>query len=107
MKTLYEVLRRPLMTEKAVMLKDGNRQVALEVARWATKNDICMAAKKLFDVDVLAVNTMVYRGKTKRVGRFSGKRNNWKKAVLTVKEGTDVDAFGTLPPVAEQPEANA
>ncbi len=102
MATLFEVLRRPLVTEKATSLKENDKQVALEVAIWATKDQIRLAAQKLFKVDVLNVRTMVCRGKTKRVGKHSGKQRNWKKAILTVKEGADVDAFGFVATVPEE-----
>ena len=101
---LYDVLRRPLLTEKSTAMKDGDRKVALEVATWADKSQVKRAAEKFFGVEVLSVNTMVCRGKVKRVGKFVGKKNNWKKAIVTLAAGSDVDAFGSAPQVPQQAE---
>ena len=100
MTTLFEVLRRPLVTEKTSALKAGERKVVLEVATWANKGQVKEAAEKFFGVGVTAVNTSITRGKLKRVGKSMGKQSNWKKAVLTLKEGADLDVFGV---VAEAP----
>ena len=96
MKLLSEVLKRPLVTEKATTLKTNGRKVVLEVAMAANKNEIKTAAEKFFGVLVDSVNTSICRGKTKRVGKTMGRRSNWKKAVLTLKEGSDMDAFGVV-----------
>lgn len=100
MKVLSEVLRKPLVTEKATILKANERKIVLEVALKASKGEIKSAAEKLFGVSVDAVNTSILRGKDKRIGKTSGKSGNWKKAVLTLAEGSDLDVFG----VAAQPE---
>jgi large subunit ribosomal protein L23 len=100
MNALYDILRKPLVTEKTTAMKSEGRKVALEVARWANKTQIKEAAQKLFGVSVDAVNTSIVRGKDKRVGKSMGRRSNWKKAVLTLKEGSDLDVFGV---VAEAP----
>lgn len=96
MRVLSEVLKRPLVTEKATTLKSSENKVVLEVAMAANKKEIKLAAEKLFGVSVDAVNTLIYRGKSKRVGKTAGRRSNWKKAVLTLKEGSDMDAFGIV-----------
>ncbi len=99
MKTIYEVIKRPLITEKATALKSESNQVVFEVARGANKMEIKSAVERLFDVKVNAVRTMIFRGKPKRVGRFNGMQDKWKKAVVTLSEGTDLDVFGIEPEV--------
>ena len=105
--TQYEVLRRPLMTEKCARLKEEFRQVVLEAAVWANKSQIKSAAEKLFSVKVSNVRTSNVRGKTKRVGKGAGKQRNWKKAVLTLVEGSDLDVFGVIAAVPTAPEGEA
>jgi large subunit ribosomal protein L23 len=92
-KTVYEVLRRPLVTEKGNVLRDEQNQYLFEVAMDATKQKVRDAVEKLFDVRVEEVRTAVVRGKLKRVGRHIGKRNNWKKAVVKVHEGDKIEIF--------------
>ena len=90
---LYDVLRRPLLTEKGQELRDNEDKYLFEVAMDANKIQIKTAVEKLFGVRVAKVNTQVMRGKVKRVGRFVGKRANWKKAVVTLREGDYIDLF--------------
>lgn len=94
--SIFEVLKRPILTEKCARLRETQNKVLVEVAPWANKDQIVRAAKMLFDVDVLDVNTMNYRGKVKRVRQQVGKRQNTKRAYLTLKSGTDVDLFGLV-----------
>jgi large subunit ribosomal protein L23 len=98
--TQYDILRRPILSEKSVGLKEEGRQICLEVLPKANKQQIKSAAEKLFGVKVEAVNTSIYRGKTKRMGKSMGKTSNWKKAVLTLSADSDVDAFGIFQQVA-------
>lgn len=104
MKTIYEVIKRPLITEKATALKSESNQVVFEVARNANKIEIKSAVETLFEVKVTNVRTMIFRGKPKRVGRFNGLQDNWKKAVVTLSEGADLNVFGIEPelPVADE-----
>lgn len=97
MHDIYDVIKRPIVTEKGSALKAEAGKVVFAVDRQATKVDIRNAVEKLFDVKVTDVHTMVFRGKHKRVGKYAGRRQNWKKAVVSLKEGTDLDVFGTLP----------
>jgi len=97
MHDIYDVIKRPIVTEKGSAMKAEAGKVVFAVDRGAKKPDIKKAVEKLFDVTVTDVHTMVFRGKDKRVGKFSGRRSNWKKAVVTLKEGTDLDVFGTMP----------
>ena len=94
MKPLYEIIRKPLITEKANLLKDEAQVVSFEVARTANKIEIKQAIEKAFDVKVKSVNTILLRGKTKRVGMNIGQRNNWKKAYVTLEKGHNIDFYG-------------
>ncbi len=94
MKPLYEIIRKPLISEKANLLKENSQIVTFEVNRNANKIEIKQAVEKAFDVKVKAVNTMQFRGKIKRVGLNMGQRNNWKKAYVTLEEGQNIDFYG-------------
>jgi large subunit ribosomal protein L23 len=92
--TPEQVIRRPIvLTEKANLLRERNNQVIFEVARDANKVQIRDAVQKLFNVNVTAVNTLINRGKDRRMGRGYAKTQNWKKAVVTLKEGDSIDFF--------------
>lgn len=93
-KQTYDVIVRPLVTEKSSALKAEANKVVFEVKRQANKIDVKNAVEKLFDVKVTDVTTMVVRGKHKRVGTSFGRKSNWKKAVVTLAKGTDLDVFG-------------
>ena len=94
MKSLYSVVKRPLLTEKSSALKAESGKVVFEVATSANKVEIKHAVEQMFDVKVLDVCTLITRGKTKRVGRSIGRRANWKKAIVTLAAGSDLDVFG-------------
>lgn len=88
-----QIIKRPiLLTEKAARGKDENK-VVFEVALDANKIEIRQAVELLFNVKVTDVSTLVQRGKVKRVGRRSLKKPNWKKAVVTLKAGDDIQFF--------------
>ena len=88
-----EVIRRPIaLTEKAARLKETNK-VVFEVAMDANKIQIKNAVESLFSVKVADVNTLVQRGKPRRLGRQMLKRPNWKKAIVTLAEGSDIQFF--------------
>jgi large subunit ribosomal protein L23 len=93
-----QVIRRPIaLTEKANRLRDKHNQVVFEVARTANKVEIKNAVQKLFNVHVTDVNTMVVRGKDRRMGRGYAKTQNWKKAIVTLKQGDSIDFFADAP----------
>jgi large subunit ribosomal protein L23 len=93
MLTPETLIRRPIiLTEKSNRLREGN-QVIFEVAQEANKIQIKDAIQKLFKVTVVDVNTMNYRGKERRMGRGYGKLQNWKKAIITLKEGDEIQFF--------------
>ena len=87
------IIRRPIfLTEKSNTQRNQN-QVVFEVLRAANKVQIKEAVAKMFNVKVEGVNTMVYRGKDRRMGRGHAKLQNWKKAVVTLAEGEKIDFF--------------
>jgi large subunit ribosomal protein L23 len=93
MREPYKVVFRPLITEKSTLQKEANNQVAFEVDPKANKVEIRQAVEKAFGVRVLAVRTVNMQGKKKRLGRFLGRRSNWKKAVVTMAPGEHIDFF--------------
>jgi large subunit ribosomal protein L23 len=92
--TPEQIIRRPIiLTEKANALREKDNQVLFEVARAANKVEIKDAVQKLFKVSVVGVNTMLVRGKERRMGRGHARTQNWKKAVVTLKAGDTIDFF--------------
>lgn len=92
--TPEHIIRRPIaLTEKAAELRENNNQVVFEVARSANKIEIKRAVEHLFKVKVVQVNTMLYRGKMRRMGRRYAKLQNWKKAIVTLREGDQIEFF--------------
>lgn len=94
MKPLHQIIKKPLITEKTSLIKEAGQTVAFEVALTANKIEIKQAVEKAFDVKVANVNTALIAGKVKRVGRQFGKRPNWKKAYVTLAEGSNIEFFG-------------
>jgi len=93
MKEAQKIIRRPLITEKSTRQKEENRQYVFEVHRDANKIEIQSAVERLFKVKVFQVRTSNVLGKIKRLGRRYGKRPDWKKAIITLKEGDRIDFF--------------
>jgi large subunit ribosomal protein L23 len=93
---VYEVIRRPLVTEKGVEKKDNERTLCFEVAREANKTQVKSAVEKLFKVKVEEVRTANVDGKLRRRGRFSGYRSDWKKAYVRLKAGQKVPEFAEI-----------
>ena len=104
-KSIYSVIRRPLVTEKSMGLKDLYNQVTFEVRKDASKTEIRQAVEELFEARVESVNTMIVRGKRRRVGRSFGRRPNWKKAVVTLAEGEQIEALELLATLPEEDAA--
>jgi large subunit ribosomal protein L23 len=88
-----DVVKRPLITEKSERGRETAQQYAFEVHRDATKIQVKTAVEKLFGVHVTAIRTSIARGKNKRVGRNIGRRPNWKKAIVTLREGESISLF--------------
>jgi len=93
MKEGQRIIRRPLVTEKSTDQKDSSNQYAFEVDRKANKVEIQSAVELLFKVRVVRVRTSNVLGKVKRLGRKYGKRPDWKKAIVTLREGDRIDFF--------------
>ncbi|UCG81629.1 MAG: 50S ribosomal protein L23 [Desulfobacterales bacterium] len=89
----YEIIRGPLITEKGTIQKEANNQLTFEVDRKANRVEIKHAVEKVFNVRVEKVRTMQVKGKVKRVGRTLGKRRDWKKAVVTLAKGENIEFF--------------
>jgi large subunit ribosomal protein L23 len=92
----YEVIRRPLVTEKGVAKKDDERTLCFEVAPDANKTQVKSAVEKLFKVKVEEVRTANFEGKLRRRGRFAGYRSDWKKAYVRLKKGEKVPDFAEI-----------
>ena len=93
MKPFDEVIKRPLITEKAVAMQEAQGAYAFEVSHSASKGAIREAIQAFFKVSVKNVRTMIVHGKVRRLGRHFGKRSNWKKAIVTLAEGEKLDLF--------------
>jgi large subunit ribosomal protein L23 len=93
MKGPYEVVQRPLLTEKGTRLKEEANQYLFRVAPTATKIEIKQAIEQLFKVKVAEVRTLRMQGKVKRMGRFAGRRAGWKKAIVTLKAGQSIELY--------------
>ena len=94
--TIYQVIKRPLMTEKGVIKKDSERTLCFEVSAEANKTQVKAAVEKLFKVKVDEVRTATFEGKIRRRGRFSGYRSDWKKAYVKLKAGEKVPDFAEV-----------
>jgi len=89
----YTVLLSPLLTEKITAMRESGNKVAFLVRRDSNRIEIKRAVESVLKVKVERVNVMNVRGKTKRLGRFVGKRPDWKKAVVTLKEGEKLELY--------------
>ncbi len=93
MKDIRRIIRRPLITEKANTLREAHNQYCFEVDRHANKIEIKGAVEELFEVHVTDVRTATIHGKVKRMGRFQGKRPDWKKAMVTLRAGDSIELY--------------
>lgn len=89
----HEIIIRPLITEKTSIQKELNNQLSFEVDRRANRVEIKQAIESIFKVRVAAVKTMQITGKTKQRGRITGKRRDWKKAIVKLMPGERIDFF--------------
>jgi large subunit ribosomal protein L23 len=94
MSTVYDVIKRPVITEKGLTLKENDRTLCFEVDNKASKQQIQEAVEQLFKVKVQAVRTMVVPGKMRRRGKYMGYRSDWKKAYVTLREGEKMIEYG-------------
>lgn len=88
---LYKVLMGPHISEKSTLAADTGNQVVFKVAVDADKAEVKQAVEGLFDVEVESVSILNVKGKSKRFGRFNGRRKDWKKAYVRLKDGQDID----------------
>ena len=91
---LLKVILAPHISEKSTIAAEENNTIVFKVVNDATKAEIKAAVEKLFEVEVTGVRTLNVKGKTKRTGARFGRRNDWKKAYVTLKEGSELDFVG-------------
>jgi large subunit ribosomal protein L23 len=90
---ITDVIRRPVITEKTTVLREEGRTIVFQVAREANKIDIKRAVEQLLGSKVESVRTSVAHGKVKRQGRYAGRRADWKKAYVKLREGEKLPEF--------------
>lgn len=90
---LYDIIKRPLITEKTTIQKEVANQYSFEVEKTSNRVEIRRAVEQIFNVRVHSVQTMQVKGKTKQRGRITGKRKDWKKAVVSLKPGERIEFF--------------
>jgi len=93
MKSAYQILRRPVITEKGLAIKENQDTLVFQVASAATKTEIKEAVQSIFKVKVRSVRTANYPGKERRRGRFAGYRPDWKKAYVRLKSGEKMPEY--------------
>jgi large subunit ribosomal protein L23 len=94
MKNLHDIIRAPLISEKGTLLTESANQVLFKVRPDANKIEVKQAVESLFKVKVVQVRMARYLGKMRRIGKNMGRRPDWKKAYVTLKEGDKIDFFG-------------
>ena len=96
MKDARSIILKPIVTEKGSRLRETGNKYVFKVATGANRIEIKRAVEEIFHVKVKGVRTMVAHGKVKRMGMFSGKRPDWKKAVVTLKAGNKIEFFESV-----------
>lgn len=96
MSKFHAIIKYPSITEKNTTLRENQNKYVFQVLRTASKPEIKEAVEKLFGVSVLTVNTIVVKGKKKRMGRYVGYRSDWKKAIVKIQEGQSIAKFGEV-----------
>ena len=91
---ITDVLKKPVLTEKSLLLQQNENKYTFDVDVTANKIEVKQAVEKMFDVKVESVNIMNVKPKTKRMGRYVGKTKRRKKAIVKLKEGYSIDLFG-------------
>ncbi|HUO99932.1 MAG TPA: 50S ribosomal protein L23 [Gemmatimonadota bacterium] len=92
----FGIIQRPLLTEKTTRMQEAGNQYVFAVEPSANKHEIADAVQKLFGVKVESVRTQAHMGKVRRMGRFSGRRPDWKKAIVTLAEGESIEFYDTV-----------
>ncbi len=93
MKNRYDIIRRPIITEKASDAKDHLNKLVLAVDAESSKGDVKIAVEEIFKVKVRKVNILNTKSKPKRIGRYTGRRPGYKKAVVSLAEGHNIEVF--------------
>ena len=93
MKSQFRMIERPYITEKVVLMKEQENKVVFKVRKDSNKVELKKAIEAIFNVKVEKVSTISVKGKKKRQGRWEGKRADWKKAIVTLKEGDTIEYF--------------
>src|SRR3954452_254430 len=93
MKSAYQILRRPVITEKGLAIKENQNTLVFQVAKEATKTEIKEAVQMIFKVKVQSIRTANFRGKERRRGKFAGYRPDWKKAFVRLRAGEKMPEY--------------
>jgi large subunit ribosomal protein L23 len=93
MKSAYQILRRPVITEKGLAIKENQNTLVFQVAKEATKTEIKEAVQMIFKVKVLSIRTANFPGKERRRGKFAGYRPDWKKAFVRLRAGEKMPEY--------------
>ncbi len=93
MKSAYQIIRKPMITEKGLGVKETEATLVFQVAPKATKTEIKEAVQAIFKVKVDSVRTATFQGKERRRGRFAGYRPDWKKAYVRLKKGEKMPEY--------------
>ena len=91
---ITDVLKKPVLTEKSLLLQQNENKYTFDVDLTANKTEVKVAVEKMFDVKVESVNNMNVKPKTKRMGRYVGKTKRRRKAIVKLKEGYSINLFG-------------
>ncbi len=93
MKSQFSLISRPYITEKVLLMKEEGNKVVFRIRKDTNKIELKNAIESIFNVTVEEINTLVVKGKKKRLGRHEGRRSDWKKAIVTLKEGDTIEYF--------------
>ncbi len=93
MKSQFNLLTTPYITEKVLLLKEEGNKVVFKIRKDTNKIELKSAIESIFNVKVETINTLNVKGKKKRLGKYEGKRADWKKAIVTLKEGDTIEYF--------------
>ena len=93
MEVNYSIIKAPLITERSTIQRSTENKYSFQVDKRATKIQIARTVENLFNVKVVKVNTMIVRGKKRRLGAHEGMMPDWKKAIVTLKKGDTISAF--------------
>ncbi len=93
MKSQFSLISKPYITEKVLLLKEDGNKVVFQIRKDTNKIELKNAVESIFNVKVENINTLNVKGKKKRLGKHEGKRADWKKAIVTLKEGDTIEYF--------------